>query len=501
MILSRGRKLNQARVWARVKIDATGNYINIPVILLLSNGKLTPLEPLLRYFIFHYLERSHSWMIKLCEIIARLLDYIDANFFGLDKPVKLFVCFINAMRNGTINENDSDPSGLFWFASNSSTIYPKLHMLEELSDWMVREGYVSESLNPWTTATSTEQRFNWIAWYRRNQYSFLGHIAPSVGRSVELEQARTIKLRRQPANYNGSPKAFPADFEMKLLRDGFIRPGKENERDILSKYDWRGICICMLLVYGAKRLSEPFHLWIGDVRENPTRPGEALVRIYHPEEGEAPERPKINGRRAPNRQAYLQVFYPNYPPRNRANGNYHAGFKGCAFSDDRAKFMHVHWLPSHMAKGFLLAYHNYMRQRVILGIDGSRHPFAFVSHKGAYKGEPYSIKAFERCWERAVKRIGLPHMKMYGTTPHGGRHGAGLRANKGGVSQYDAQELFAHRSPESQRRYRVPSPEQVSSSMEDATQKILSDDMLREVASLNIPIDSDWTDIWKVQQD
>jgi hypothetical protein len=299
-----------------------------------------------------------------------------------------------------------------------------------------------------------------------------------------------------------APKAFPAEFETALLRDGFVRPGKEDEADILRKYDWRGICIAMLLLYGARRISEPFHLWTGDVMENPTRPGEALVRIYHPVEGQAPENPKINGRRASNRQAYLQAFYPSYPPRNITTGNYHAGFKGRAFTDDKAKFLHVHWLPSDMATAFFWAYHNYMRQRARLGLDGLSHPFAFVSHQGRHKGAPYSIKSFETAWERAVRRIGLPHAKIHGTTPHGGRHATGVRANKGGVSQYDAQEMFAHGSPESQRTYRVPSAEQVTESLELATLRIQFEDNKTNISLARSPVVvNKWEDIWRTQEE
>ena len=411
-------------------------------------------------------------MIKLCQIIAQLIDYIDANPQIL-KPTDLFQGFVNALYNGTFDEKEKDPSLLCWFPSNAKTVNPKLHMLEEFSDWMVRKNYIPSSLSPWTVATTSAQRLNWITWYRQNQFSFLGHLGITSKKSADLAKARDLKLRRQPLGKASAAKAFPANFEAVLFRDGFVRPGKKNEVDILEKFDWRGICIAMLLVYGARRLSEPFQLWTGDVMENPTRPGEAIVRIYHPAEGQAPENPKINGRRATNRQAYLQIFHPRYVPRNSAHGNYHAGFKGRAFTDPKAQFLHVHWLPSDMAEAFLYAYYNYMEQRARLGIDSTRHPFAFVSHQGKHKGEPYSIGAFSATWKRAVTRIGLPHAKLYGTTPHGGRHSVGIRANRAGVSKYDAQEMFGHSSLQSQDVYRVPTVDQVTASLEAATQRIL----------------------------
>lgn len=480
-----------------MKLDRTGSTVLLPVILLLVDGKLTVLEPLLRYFVSISNNRSHSWMTKLCEVVGQLLDYMEANFNIHDKPVDLFAGFAHAIYNGTYDKNLQDPSGLCWLPSNSNTVNPKLYNLQEFSDWMVREGYVPNSLNTWRTATRAEQRFNWLAWYRSNEYAFLGHLGLSATKSVELAQARAIKLRRNPAAKTGSPKAFPADYEVALLRDGFIRPGKETEEDILIKFDWRGICITLLLLYGAKRVSEAFHLWVGDVMENPNRPGEALVRIYHPIEGMAPETPTIKGRQAVNRQAYLQAFYPEYSARNVGRGNYHAGFKGQSFTDDKAKFIQVHWLPSFMAEAFLWAYVNYMKQRARLGINASIHPFAFVSHHGEHKGQPYSIKSFESVWERAIRRIGLPYGKTYGTSPHGGRHASGMRANRAGVSSYDAQEMFAHSSIESQRVYRVPTPQQITASLEAATLRLKGQEDLEGNEQISYRPPSDWKTIWR----
>lgn len=466
--------MEHTRVWAEVKLDATGGSVRLPVIIFATSTEIRVLEPLLLYFVSRHHDRSHSWMTKLCEIVGQLMDYIESNPQFL-KPKDLFEGFVSALYNGTFNRNNEDKSLLCWFPSSAKTINPKLYMLNEFSDWMVQKGYVPSSLNPWTYATTSEQRLNWITWYRQNQFSFLGHLGATSGRSTELTQARTIKLRRQPMGKAAAAKAFPKGFETALFRDGFIRHGKAEEIDILEKFDWRGICIAMLLMYGARRLSEPFHLWTGDVMENPTRPGEALVRIYHPEEGQAPEYPRVNGRRAPNRQAYLQIFHSPYVPRTLASGNYHAGFKGRAFTDEKARFLHVHWLPSYMAEDFLYAYYNYMEQRARLGIDGARHPFAFVSHKGKYKGEPYTISSFADAWKRAVTRIGLPHAKSSGTTPHGGRHSVGARANQAGVNQYDVQEMFGHSSLQSQDVYRVPTVEQVSESLDAATRRIMQD--------------------------
>ena len=142
-----------------------------------------------------------------------------------------------------------------------------------------------------------------------------------------------------------------------------------------------------------------------------------------------------------------------------------------------------------------------MLQRAQMGIDGKRHPFAFVSHHGKHKGEPYSIKSFQGAWERAVKRIGLIPGKRHGTSPHGARHGFGMRANKGKVDPFTAQEAFAHSSVDSQRTYRVPSTEQVTEEMDCATLKIQYDERMMGANITPSSMPDNWMDIWASQED
>lgn len=488
--------MQQARIWATIKIDKTGNYLSLPVILVLRNNNLTVLEPLLSYFTSFYQIRSFSWMEKLCQILGLLLDYIEENRNTETKPYEIFESFIHAVYHGTYSRDGRDPTKLGWFPTNTKTANQKLRMLNEFSDWMVNNGYAEQCLNPWTHATASEERLNWISWYRKNGHSFLGHLGASENVSAGMSQARKIKLRRQSTSNIQPAKAFPANFETALLREGFVRPGKQDEKDILKKYDWRGICIAMLMLYGARRVSEPFHLWTGDVIENPTRPNEALVRIYHPQDGQAPDDKKINGRRVANREAYLKAFFPNYLPRNKSTGNYHAGWKGRVFADDTARYIQVYWLPSDMASAFLWAYHNYMLVRARNGFGSSRHPFAFVSEHSKTKGEPYSIKAFNQAWERALRKIGLPNAKIHGTSPHGGRHATGHRAVRAKIADKDIREMFAHRSLESQEVYTVPGIDAVTKQMDAATLRMRFAAKLAEQGLAAEPPPADWKDIW-----
>ena len=459
--------MNHVRVWVQVKIDNTGNAMQLPAILCLDQkGKLAPLEPLLYYMVNMASSVSHSWMKKMCEVVGKLIDYLMANRRDFTKPDELFLGFSQALHKGTVVDG-LDPSGLYWLGGNSANVQQKLRMLEEFSDWMRKNNYVESPINGIRAAAEHEIRLKMMAWHKRNAHSFLGHIGMSKAAKADVMQARTIKQRRKPQFNLGPPKVFPANFERALLEYGFVNPGKQDSKDLLEKYDWRCICITLLLFAG-RRVSEPFHMWVGDVTENPTAPGRALVRLYDPKEGQAPDdRRSPNGRRLPNREAYLRTFHPGYLPRNDGLGNYHAGWKGIAYSSQE-RYFQVIWFPSSRGELFLNAYHMYMRQRVRFGLMGSKHPFAFISHHGKYRGEPFSIRAFTSKWRRAMKILGLPMSKEAGTTHHGPRHGLIAGAKAGGADPANIQATIGHASIESQKVYGALSVEQISDKMDIA---------------------------------
>ena len=263
---------------------------------------------------------------------------------------------------------------------------------------------------------------------------------------------------------------------MELLFVGFMVPGKQANQDLVERYDWRGICITILMHWGGLRVSEPFHLWVGDVMTNPLKPNEASVRIYHPIDGAAPHDFKgPNGRFMANREAYLQARYPRYRPRNRETGNRKAGWKNPKLDDTSQCYMYVHWLPTGTAgRLFLQAWKLYMLQRMRARIGADKHPWLFVSFREEQKGEPYTIDAYRDAHARAIRRIGLEPAKLNGTTGHGHRHAYGQRTRRGAVSAIVTQRVLHHRSIESQAVYTEPSVSEVTRALETATEVLAS---------------------------
>jgi hypothetical protein len=238
--------MNYARVTAAVVNDNTGVTITIPVLLIEQEGRCTVLGPLVDYFVAHFEVRSLTWMIKLCQIVTMLLDYMDANHSCFEKPVQLFAAFTQRVFSGTIGDDGRDPSGLFWLPKRTVNAKQLLLELSGFSDWMHQE-FGTAQLNPWRDATSYEERLRWAAFINKSQRSFLGHLDSPAAATEAARQARSILLRHTPAGNYGEIKAFSDDRFMDLLFVGFMRPGKENSRDIVERYDWRGICITILM--------------------------------------------------------------------------------------------------------------------------------------------------------------------------------------------------------------------------------------------------------------
>lgn len=471
--------MHHVRVTAQVIRDDTGVKLAIPVILINQNDQLQPLKPLIDYLIENYDARSRSWMVKLCQAVEMLLDYTAINHPYFDKPEDLFKAFSQRVYSGTIGEDGKDPSGLYWFPKSTKTARQLLNGLSEFSEWMHDELGV-QPLNPWREATSYEQRLNWAAAIQKSKKSFLGHLDSRTKISTAAKQARQIRHRRIPSGDPGNTKAFPDDQFMKLLLVGFTVPGKDDHPDLVERYDWRGICITILMHWGGLRVSEPFHLWVHDVMTHPLRVGEALVRVYHPIDGAAPKDFKgANKKDLPNREAYLKARHPGYRPRNKETGTRFAGWKNPRLDNAEEGFMHVHWLPTGVApRLFLHAWKLYMYQRMRAGLGADRHPFLFVSFRDEQRGEPYTIDSFRDAHKRAIRRIGLIPRKRYGTTHHGHRHAYGKRTARGGVSDLVTQKGLHHNSIESQQVYKEPMIDEVTRILERATEALAAGETL-----------------------
>lgn len=446
-------------VRAPVYRDATGVSIEIPVIFT-EDGLL---EPLVTYLLDCAHARSFSWMQKLVQAIGLLLDYMAVNQDYYSDPKELFKGFLQRLYCGTIGEDGKDPSGLYWLPKSSRVVNQLAGQLSLFSDWMTSD-IGTKPLNPWREATTHEERLNWAAFHQKNNHAFLGHVWNRGHVAETAKRARDTLLRSNPRTNPEMAKYFPDDKIFDLLFTGFARTRINHGIHTDEQVNLRNVLITILMHFGGLRSSEPFHLFVHDVLPNPLFPDIAMVRVYHPSNGLAPDDWfDARGKRIKcNREAYLRGKYGMRPRTYYyPTDQLHAGWKGNAL-DSNANFMHVHWFPTWGGKLFLKLWNVYLIERAL---HDSNHPFAFVTENG----NPYSLDSFKEAHSVAVRRIGLIPAKSLGTTPHGHRHAYGRRLTDSSIDLIIIKKALHHRSMESQAVYTEPKFDKVTELLNIAT--------------------------------
>lgn len=396
-----------------------------------------------------------------------LLDYLAANQHCFSDPKSLFSAFAQRLRYGTIGENGLDPSGLFWLPKKVQNAKQLVLALSEFSDWLSTR-LEGKPLNPLTPASRFDEMLTWAAYHQRHNRAFLGHTWSKHKESQTSTHARSIQLKRSPKAVRADVKFFPEDKIGDLLFKGFVVPGRQQSPKLVDRLNLRDILIAILLHGGGLRVSEPFHLYIHDVQPDPFDPTVAMVRIFHPEEGSAPN-DWLDAKGKPikcTRSAYLRGKHAMQPrTQYPKNISLHAGWKSPFLDHQRHLYMHVHWFPRDWGRLFKKLWDLHLLQLIHIERD---HPFAFVSFDGKHTGEPYSISSFQEAHARAAQRIGLTVAKMEGTTAHGHRHAYGQRVKVTGDPLIIKAALH-HKSLESQLVYTEAQIAEISRKLEEAT--------------------------------
>jgi integrase len=414
-------------------------------------------------------------MQKMTQAVGLLLDYMNANHDCFTDSKELFQTFVKRLYTGTIGENGTDPSCLYWLPKSNANVRQLTYLLSGFSDWMA-EKLNTKPLNSWRAASAYEEMLNWAAWHQKHHRTFLAHTWNRGKVSEAAKLAKNSLLKRNPKIDHDGVKFFPDDHIYELLFNGFIVPSKKKSRRIEERLNLRDILITILMHFGGVRVSEPFHLFVHDVCPDPYNSKQAMVRIYHPNEGMAPKDwfdskgKDINC----NREAYLLGKYGMHP-RNMyfSTDQLHSGWKGNCL-DSKNKFMNIHWFPSWGGELFLMFWNIFIIQRALKDCD---HPYAFVTEEG----KPYSVNSFICAHNRAVERIGLLPTKNMGTTPHGHRHAFGQRMADAEIDPIIIMKAMHHNSLESQLVYTKPKVSKVTKIFNDATES------LNEGRSLTLP--------------
>ena len=160
------------KVQAQVKTDNSGLMLELPV-LLAEHGVF---EPLLDYIVSQSHIKSLPWMNRVVFSCQLLLEYMEADGDLFSSPSLLFQTFVQRLSLGTIGKDGKDPSSLYWLPHSASNVNQLLSALNGLTDWLTKKEHSTQSLNTFEQASSHQERLNYAAWIKRNQYNFLGHI-------------------------------------------------------------------------------------------------------------------------------------------------------------------------------------------------------------------------------------------------------------------------------------------------------------------------------------
>lgn len=438
------------------------------------------LQSLVDYFLApQHRGKSPSWRRSVARSVGYFYDFnIQARHLYETKvaPITLLSDFSYHLVAGTIDADGHDDLGLYWPKQPFRTVDQYVKNLSAFSDYCVKK-HGAKAANPWRKSLSfSEQLARFRAWDKANDQSLLHHTGSRKQAWNEASQVRSFSLRGTPKIDQGDIIAFPDERFDELIYKGFARPGRSGRNSLAQTIQIRDAMIAVLQRGAGFRESEPFHLYVDDVWENPTNPGSALVRIHHPTDGKVETFDPISGRNVlMSRGNYLNTI--GYAPRNLLRGKERAGWKDPLLIKDRPTktvYMEAYWFPQTYGEIFWQLYKTYMTVR-----PKTAHPFLLVTDRGENAGEPYNISQYNKKLKRAVERIGLSFGKEFGTTSHGLRHryGEDIRL-KAGFALPVRQKLMHHKNPRSTERYGEPLGREIHDQLSAAQEKLTTGNYL-----------------------
>lgn len=430
------------------------------VVLRIDGDAPSAFLPLIRFFLETNGARRPAYQETYARSLVLLLDHFAAHGETVEAASEgALQRFVDDLVCGTTDDDNEDATGLYWPRTmNSRVAAGHLSRISTFSDWAVeRLGHAP--LNPYRRARRDERTANHRRFERRANASLLGHAAMRRGELERAGRARVVQVKTHVDQGFEDVRAFDEGDFQRFMEIGWGPRAPVSKRVRARRL--RNMMLSILYHAGGLRLSEPFHLYTGDVQLDPNEPGHALVWLFHPERGQAPN---DSGGPWRDREEYLWKHW-RLRPRNVEQGRFHEGWKNLALTDSRRKGTRVWFFPTIWGETFWRLFSDYRTLRP----EGA-HPFLFVSEREGERGEPYTASAFKQAHQRAVRRAGLPSGKNHGTSPHGHRHAYGLALANAGVDRRMSQKALHHRSPFSQDTYQSPRAEDIANALRSASE-------------------------------
>ncbi|MEZ9291233.1 gamma-mobile-trio recombinase GmtY [Vibrio lentus] len=433
----------------KLKVRMTKHDSNIFVLPLIFIGE----QLLASYARYAYLHRrkSNSWHQKSASAVALFMKYIAKRRKDFPDPVSCFKAFVDDLEYGTIDpQTGQDFGDLYWAVRSSKNTNKFINYISKFNQYNYRqaEEYASKNdsttkailLNKQIPADSSEKHIKLAAWHHRHSNAFLPHTLKR--NQSEMNFVDEVRSHYHNGNNLSTPLyTFPKSRIFDLL-SAFKTHTKSG--DFVRQYNLRDMLVTMLMHFGGLRMSEPFHLYVEDIMENPNHPGEALVKLYHPD----------------SRTARLARMGLRPRTDARCSHSYRAGWKNKNINEVTT----VKWFPVEAGEWFWDLWVLYITQQRVEAPYDNIHPFAFTQKDG----KPASYSSFNQAHKRAVERLGLIVAKKNGTTPHSHRHTYGSDVWEQTQDQVILQKVLRHSSPMSQYVYIHPSDERIRDSLNDS---------------------------------
>jgi len=361
---------------------------------------------------------SLSWWRKAVQAIGLLVDHRAATQAATGLPAPWGPHYLQTLkmhlRHGTFVEVDkvlACPLGLHWQGRGERAVWEAMSHITRFGDFCT-ERYGWPWLNPYAMLPVPGR-----TWRRTGPDGAFPRGDAGRGR-LDNERVVPIRIGGGGPAY-GDPPAFPAG-RLADLPGAFLRRGAREGQPRETRLHLRDMMIAVLQGAAGLRCSEPFHIYVGDVEEDPTQPGVARVRVHDPVDSAVPC-PGPGGTWHPVRRAdFLQG--QSYVPRNQTHGGTRAGWKSPIVKQDgRYRYFEVQWYPIRYGVLFLDLYREYTAR------GGARSsPYLFLNDAGS----PYTIRQYEKKLKLACLRVGVEPTKAAGGTTHGLRHhyAQGLKA-------------------------------------------------------------------------
>lgn len=387
-------------------------------------------------------KKSQSWLSKSSSSIVKLLDFAEATKGAYRNPRVMFEAFAEILPDGTIDENENDLFGLYWEPISAEHANSIIEHITQFSDFLYEKtGDEKLLLNPSVEASKSERIMSLAAYHHKKNNSFLSHTWNDQAATEKAKSAKLVKKYKTRSDRK-EIKATKESVNQDLILNGFWR--YKYKRHDASFLNIKNVLITMLMHYAGLRISEPFHIFISDIKPDPTKSDRVTITIQDPEHGEAPEywcnQP---GNKHDNIKAYLKKKY-GLKPRTKIQGNLQAGYK------TKGKKIKVEMFPTFQWEWFTLALDYYIKhQRKTNPLHP--HPYLFTDEKG----NPATIKQYRKAREKALIKLGYDPSKYSGNNPHGSRHAYGEKLTDLNVDRMIIKEAMHHKSINSQEAYTI----------------------------------------------